>query len=178
METILYNMSRFGKISTEQITKNIEKSIPQSTKNTKSSIWRQFMEFCQIRNYELSEITPLQNIADMLKDWAYNMKKKTGEDYKEYAVKTIWNSTAKMIQEKYFSEYNIKFDPFTDITFKEARDARNSKRKELQAIPEKRKACSVAIDKKDILKMAKLWNIDEPEGLQKRFFHIASYELA
>lgn len=82
------------------------------------------------------------------------------------------------MQEKYFKEYNIKFDPFADIIFKEARDARNSKRKELQVIPEKRKICSVALDRKNILKMAKLWNIDEPEGLQKRFFHIASYELA
>lgn len=171
-------MSRFGEVSTQQITKNIEKAIPQSTKNTKASIWRQFMEFCQVRNYELSKITSLQKVADILKDWAYNMKKRNGEDYKEYAVKSIWNSTAKMIQEKYFNEYNIKFDPFADITFKEARDARNSKRKELQVIPEKRKVSSVALNKKDIVKMAKLWNIDNPEGLQKRFFHIASYELA
>ncbi|KAG5900123.1 hypothetical protein JTB14_012796 [Gonioctena quinquepunctata] len=83
-----------------------------------------------------------------------------------------------MIQEKYFNEYNIKFDHFADITFKEARDARNSKRKELQVIPEKRKVSSVALNKKDIVKMAELWNIDNPEGLQKRFFRKASYELA
>ena len=70
-----------------------------------------------------------------------------------------------MIPEIYFSEYNIKFDPFTDITFKEACDARNSNRKELQALPEKRKASSVAIDKKDIHKMAKYWNIHQIRGI-------------
>ena len=106
------------------------------------------------------------------------MKKKNGEDYKEYVVKTIWNSTAKMVQEKYFKDYKIEFNPFTDIAFIEARDAKNCKRKQLQSDPDKRKARLVAIERKDILKMAKLWNLNEPEGLQKRFFHIASFELS
>lgn len=71
-------MSRFGNVSNEQITKNIEKLIPQSTKNTKSSIWRQFIEFCHVRQYQLLENTSLQELADILKDWAFNMKKKRG----------------------------------------------------------------------------------------------------
>lgn len=29
---------------------------------------------------------------------------------------------------KYFQEFNIKFDPFTDIIFKEVRDSRNAKK--------------------------------------------------
>lgn len=172
-------MNRFGDFTNEEINKDIDtKLIPRSTKNTKGSIWKQFVEFCKVRKYELVETTTIQDIAAILKDWAYNMKKKNGEDYKECVVKTIWNSTAKMVQEKYFKDYKIEFNPFTDIAFREARDAKNCKRKQLQCDPDKRKVSSVAIDRKDILKMAKLWNLNEPEGLQKRFFHIASFELA
>lgn len=37
-------------------------------------MWRQFIEFCK------SKITLLRKVAQ-LKDWAYNMKKRNGEDY-------------------------------------------------------------------------------------------------
>lgn len=171
-------MNRFGNISEESIKENIINSVPINTKNNKSCIWRQFMTFCESRNYVLERGTTVCKISNILLDWAYNMRKINGENYKEYVVKTMWNSTAKMLQEKYFQEFNIKFDPFTDIIFKEARDARNAKRKELQSIPEKRKISSTAVNKAQIIKMAKLWDENEPEGLQKKFFHIASYELA
>lgn len=171
-------MNRFGHVSIIEIEENIKKSIPKSTKDTKSSIWRQFIVFCKERNYELLASTPVTEIAMFLTDWAYNMKKVNGENYKEYTVKTMWNSTAKMVQMKYFNEFKINFNPFTDIMFKEARDAKDAKRKQLQTIPEKRKISCVAVSQPDIIKMAKLWCEETPEGLQKKFYHIAAYELA
>lgn len=78
-----------GEVSTEQITKNIEQLILIAAKNTKASICKQFVEFCQVRNYELWEIIPLQVVADILKDWTYNMKLRIGKGYKEFAVEFI-----------------------------------------------------------------------------------------
>lgn len=73
-------MNRFGDFTNEEINKDIDtKLIPRSTKNTKGSIWKQFVEFCKVRKYELVETTTIQDIAPLLKDWAYNMKKKNGE---------------------------------------------------------------------------------------------------
>lgn len=37
------------------------------------------------------------------------------------------------------------------------------KEKNYKALPEKTKICSLVLDKKFIIKMAKLWGIDEPE---------------
>jgi hypothetical protein len=100
------------------------------------------------------------------------------EKIKESAVKTIWNTSAKMLQEKYFKDYKRVFNPFTDIQFKKARNARNTKRKILQAIPEKRKVSSKALKKQEIFEMALSWSEEEPVGLQRKFYHIAAYELA
>jgi hypothetical protein len=33
----------------------------------------------------------------------------------DYCVKTIWNTTAKLLQEKYYDEYKLTFNPFCDI---------------------------------------------------------------
>jgi len=73
-----------------------------------------------------------------MKSLAFNMKKINGEDHKEGVVKLMWNGTAKILQEKYFNEFGVSFNPFSDIEFKQARDARDMKRKELQKIPAKR----------------------------------------
>lgn len=40
------------------------------------------------------DYTSLLDIG-ILKDWAFNMRNKDGNEYKESAVKIIWNSTAK-----------------------------------------------------------------------------------
>lgn len=53
----------------------------------------------------MSEVIPLQEVADILKDCAYKMKKKNGDVYyHQYAFKSMWNSSAKMIEEKFVSE--------------------------------------------------------------------------
>jgi hypothetical protein len=38
---------------------------------------------------ELVEETSTEELASILCDWAFNMKKNNGEDYKDSAVKTI-----------------------------------------------------------------------------------------
>ncbi|KAJ9598407.1 hypothetical protein L9F63_010929 [Diploptera punctata] len=73
------------------------------------------------------------------------MRKANGDEYKEYTVKTMWNVTAKMLQEKYLQVCGRVFNPFTDVEFKSAREARNAKRKELKKIPEKRKVSAIRL---------------------------------
>ena len=69
------------------------------------------------------------------------MKRKDCFDYKKGVVKTIWNVSAKFIQEKYFKEHGRKMDPFKDLVFEGACKARktNNKRKQLQSLAEKEK---------------------------------------
>lgn len=171
-------MSRFGESSSGEIEKAINNNVPRNTVNSTTSVWRQFTLFCVEKKYELVEETSTEELASILCDWAFNMKKNNGEDYKESAVKTIWNTSAKMLQEKYFKDYKRVFNPFTDIQFKRARNARDTKRKILQAIPEKRKVSSKALTKQEIFEMALSWSEEEPVGLQRKFYHIAAYELA
>ncbi|KAK0073939.1 hypothetical protein PV325_008978 [Microctonus aethiopoides] len=87
--------------------------------------------------------------------------------YEEKMNSTIINMFS-IIREKGVT-YNV---------FKQARDARNSKRKKLQSDSEKRKEISVALTKNKIITMALTWDENTPIGLLKRFFHIAAYELA
>ncbi|KAK4880611.1 hypothetical protein RN001_008757 [Aquatica leii] len=94
----------------------------------------------------------------------YHMKKCNGEDYKDSTLKTMWNTTAKMVQELYFNSFNVKMDPFSDIEFKSARAARDGRRKHLQTIAEKRKVSSVTILDDNYEKMIDVWNEDIPSG--------------
>jgi hypothetical protein len=57
------------------------------------------------------------------------VEKRFGDDYEESCVKYIWNSRVKLLQEKYFGDCGIKIDPFLDITSREARVTRDSKRR-------------------------------------------------
>lgn len=171
-------MSRFGIQSMETINGNIENLTPIHTKRSKQSIWSQFQLFCEEKSYILGPDTAEEVLVTLLKDWGANMRKKNGSEYKEAVVKTMWNVTAKLLKEKYYNEYNRKIDPFTDISFKPARDARDAARKMLQKNPEKRTASAVAFNHKQYLQMVQIWDENTPEGLQKRFFHIVSYELA
>ena len=52
------------------------------------------------------------------------MKKLNGDDHKEGVIKSMWNLTAKLLQDKYFNEYKVSINPFEDLAFKEARKSR------------------------------------------------------
>lgn len=70
--------------------------------------------------------------------WAYNMRQKNGADYKKAVIKRLWNARAQLLQEKYFKQFNRKFNLFSDLVFKK-QDHRDTTRKLLQKLPEKRK---------------------------------------
>lgn len=177
MNTLNKN-ARFGSQCASDIKKAVSENIPLNTQKSKKSIWEQFSQFLKVRNYELDKSTPVIELAKILEDYAFNMKKGNGEDYKETSVKSIWNTTAKMLQEKYFKEYEIKIDPFTDITFKDARMARDTKRKQLQSCLQKRKLSSKALSTEELMKIIQSYNEENPDELQKKFFHLCSFELA
>lgn len=173
----LRKMSRFGTASMQEIDKSIEDLTPENTKRSKNSIWKQFEEFCSEKKYVLEAQTTPENLANILKDWASNMRRKDGSFYKESVVKTMWNVTAKLLQQKY-SEYGVNLDPFTNITFKAARDARDAVRRELQGDPSKRRTSSSAFTSEEYLSILKLFDENTPDGLQKKLFHVLSFELA
>lgn len=56
-------------------------------------------------------------LAEILKDFGFNMKRHDDSSYKERVIKAQWNRVAKMLQEIFNKEFNISFDPFEDITF-------------------------------------------------------------
>src|SRR3978361_721971 len=97
---------RFGESSALEIDKNIIKLTPVNTLKARASAWKQFEEFCSERNYTLNQETTLEQLAMIMKDFAFNMRKTDGTDYKEQVVKTLWNTVAKVLQEKYHNEYN------------------------------------------------------------------------
>lgn len=170
--------SRFSNISCNNIDLEIQKSVPINTVKTHTSIWLQFSDFCKAKGYNLNKDTKVEELAVILKDWGFNMRKKDGTEYKESVVKTMWNIVAKKLQEMYHVQHNVSFDPFKDIVFKTARDARNAKRRILQQNPIKRKVSSSALSVEEHLKMVELWDENTPEGLQKKLYHIIAVELA
>ena len=170
-------IKRFGKKSLLDIEECVSKSVPANTTKSHSSVWTQFENFCADRNYILQASTSPEEVSNMLMDYAFNMKKVDGSGYKEACIKTMWNVTAKLVQEKFFKEFGVSLNPFQDLCFKKARDARDSKRRELQEQVEKRKISSTALTEAELMEIKKLYSEENPEGLQKKFFFLASYEL-
>ncbi|KAJ3648473.1 hypothetical protein Zmor_020274 [Zophobas morio] len=169
---------RFGRNTPKEIDDSITNITPLNTKNSRNSIWRQFEKFCGERKYVFDGNTSTEKLAFILKDWGYNMKKVDGNDYEEAVIKTMWNVTAKQLQELYFNKFGIKFDPFVDLEFKGSRNARDAKRRNLQIQPEKRKTSSSILTLEEYNKILKIYNEDTPDGLQKMFFYVAGLELA
>jgi hypothetical protein len=169
---------RFGNAENKEINEAIRNLVPVNTLKTHRSCWTQFEEFCSQRGYSLDQVLPIEELNNILKDYGFNMKKKSGEDYKETVVKVLWNTTAKALQEMYYNKFKIKFNPFKDPAFREARNARDVRRRILQADVSKRKVSSAALRNEEYLKMVKLWDEETPHDLQHKFFLIVARELA
>lgn len=169
---------RFGQSSSSQIDEEISTLMPVNTKKANTCVWKQFEAFCKERVYSLNGDTSIPQVAEILKDFAFNMKKRDGSDYKEGVVKTQWNRIAKLLQEKFHKEFGTTFDPFKDVVFKDARSARDAKRRQLQVSGEKRKSSASILTEDEQNQIIALWNEDTPEGLQRKFFHIVALELA
>ena len=169
--------ARFGNKTVFEIRNAVKESQCRNTARTQDSIWKQFTEFCEIRKFPLNKAVEMNEVASILEDYAFNANRKDGSEYKEATLKTIWNTTAKLVQQLYFKKFNITMNPFMDIDFESARKARDSRRKKLQAIPGKRKISSCAIDEVNYRKMINHWDEDTPSGLQKKNYLIAAKEL-
>ena len=48
-------MSRFGEENQDAIKKEVQDLIPDNTKKSKTSIWKQFLEFCNEKSYNIHE---------------------------------------------------------------------------------------------------------------------------
>lgn len=171
-------MSRFGSNTNKKIDEIIEANQPKNTLSNKRFVWKTFMEFCNVRKYEIDENRTVEELALILKDWAINMRKRDGSDFKETTIKTMWNLTSKILQIKYYKDYKVIIDPFKSVVFQQARAARDSIRRILQSDACKRKQSSVALSSIELSKMINFWNENTPEGLQRKFYHIAAVELA
>ncbi|CAH1114945.1 unnamed protein product [Psylliodes chrysocephalus] len=163
-------MNRFGCVNNEEIDCFIDNITPKNTIKSRNSVWNQFMKFCVQRKYVLSNDKTVAELCNILKDWAGNMKKEDGSDYKEYSLKYMWNSTAKTLQEIYLKKFNMKIDLFQGIEFKSAPDAQNAKRRELQNFSEKRKQSSTALSLKHIHDIIDKLDEQTPDCLQKILF--------
>ncbi|CAH0560364.1 unnamed protein product [Brassicogethes aeneus] len=143
-------MFRFGQESKGNIRQEIKQLTPANTRKSKSSVWKQFTNFCAEKSYDFDRADiHVEELALILEDYGFSMRKKNSEDYKESVIKVLWNSTAKQLQEYFFERYNRKFNPFSDIEFVNARAAKNAKRRKLQMDPTKRKASSSALSADD-----------------------------
>lgn len=172
------SVSRFSNLDNESIDEIIIKNTPENTVRSKRYIWKMFMEFCSIRKYELDGNRTTEELASILKDWAVNMRKRDGSEFKEATIKTVWNITSKLLQEKYYNDYNVIIDPFKSVIFKYARNARDATRKKLQTDPSKRKMASAPLSLSEFNRIINFWDENTPEGLQRKFYHIAAVELA
>ena len=95
---------------------------------------------------------------------------KCGKDHLEYHCKTAGREILQGVSNQ--------VQPICGHKIQKVREARNAKRKILQSIPENRKASAKALTKHEIVQMARLWNEEKPEGIQKKFYHIAAFEFA
>lgn len=99
-------MNCFGSYSMTNIDLAIEKSVQYNTVKTHTSIWKQFTEFCKAKKHELLETGNFEQLNLILKDWAWNMKKENGENYKELVAKTMWNIVAKNARDVFYEVEN------------------------------------------------------------------------
>lgn len=170
--------NRFGTKSDIDIDGEIAENVPWNTKKSKASVWRQFTTFLDEKRFTIQEFTTSEELNEILKSWAFNMRKKDGSEYKEAVIKHMWNTTAKLLQEMFFNKWHKTVNPFSDIVFMSARNARDAARKKVQSCPEKRTSNAATFKEAEFLDMVRILDEKTPDGLQKKFFMIASYELA
>ncbi|KAF5294943.1 hypothetical protein FQR65_LT10656 [Abscondita terminalis] len=69
---------------------------------------------------DLKKSTTSESLSEILKDWAFNIQEMVGAEYNKGAVETIWNITAKMVQQIDFKKFNRTINPFKDVVFQTA----------------------------------------------------------
>ena len=69
--------SRFGQYNLENITSEVDKSVPKNTINSHKSVWNQFTKFCIEKNHELTASTTKMELSNILADWGFNQHEET-----------------------------------------------------------------------------------------------------
>lgn len=94
------DFTRFGSADSQEIDSAIETLVPEGTKRAKEHLDRVFQRFLLAKNiqYDLSTMTD-EVICSLLKNFAFNVQKKDGNDYKDKVLKGMWNGLAKKITE-------------------------------------------------------------------------------
>lgn len=78
-------ISRFSATLNEVTNQKFDEIIPSNTKKNQNLTYRQFLTFCEKRNYTLDAENSNKRLAFILKNWAFNMRKIDGSDYMESA---------------------------------------------------------------------------------------------
>jgi hypothetical protein len=154
---------------------------PPNTVNTKRSHWKVFSRFLAQEKPPL--VLDLKTATDQtlnlfLKRFVFNVRKLDGENFKDESLKAIFNSVAAQLNDKIFECQNRKINIFEDAAFKEARDGKTVKRRDLQKDPLKRKVSASALTAGEAEAMINCWGIDTPEGLNRTIFHLGGFVLA
>jgi hypothetical protein len=166
---------RFGETSDAEINANIRRNVPENTRKSRESVWRQFGQFLEEKGYSVTSSTTPTELDIILKNCAVNMRKTDGSEYKEGVVKhTLLRKWCK----KCITISGILRLTHLMKLYSKHREARDATRRKLQALPEKRTSSAAALSEKEYKKIVQVFDEESPEGLQKKFFLIASYELA
>ncbi len=72
--SLVLKMQRFGVSSSGEIDIEIENLTPENTTKLHNYVWKQFTVFCEHRNYKFQSDMSNEEVADIMKDWAFNMQ--------------------------------------------------------------------------------------------------------
>lgn len=61
-------------------------------------VWKQYEKNLPERKYQFYEYASVARLGFMLKNWGFTERKSNGTNYKECVMKTIWNTSAKLLQ--------------------------------------------------------------------------------
>jgi hypothetical protein len=164
----------------KQIEERLANRMPKNTRNAKDSAWRQFQRFLDLDSSLIfnGNLSTSEEINELLKKFAFNMKTITGEEYKDESLKSVWNSVAKQIMDIVFKTQKREINIFSDPVFQEARDSKFLKRQDLQRDPTKRKVSATPLTSEECQEMIEFWGIDSPNGMNRTLFHLGGFALA
>jgi hypothetical protein len=163
----------------EEIEKKLLERTPNNTRSTKNMCWRIFRRFLVKYGLVFDPKTATdEDMSNIMKKFAFNVRKVDGSDFKDESLKSIWNSVAKQMMDQVFNETGRNVNIFKDPAFKEARDAKFVKRRDLQKDPSKRKVSATPLTADESREIIALWGTDTPVGLNRTLFHLGGFTLA
>jgi hypothetical protein len=162
-----------------EIEKKLLERIPHNTRSTQNMCWRIFSRFLIKFGLVFDPSTSTdEEINNLMKKFAFNARKMDGFDFKDESLKSIWNSVAKQMMDQVYKAKGRNVNIFRDPAFKEARDAKFVKRRELQKDPSKRKVSATPLTAEESREIIQLWGTDTPLGLNRTLFHLGGFALA